>query len=128
MPRWCQHDLTAWFDPMEAPVTHRPTTSDAGPILIVHLQDTMHRMLREVFGIEGYTAQGTKSGEVALRLLRAAEGGMIVYLEVLCLRMRGNEQLHDYIMNREEHAPHVLVLFTGSMFTKEDMKRLRADS
>jgi hypothetical protein len=88
----------------------------------------MQRMLREVFGLEGYVAQGTSSGEVARRLLQAAEGGMIVYLEPALLSVVGNEQLHDYVMNRDGHTPQVWVLLAGTMFREEDMGRLRADS
>jgi hypothetical protein len=40
---------------------------------------------------EGYSTQGVGSGEVALRLLQAAEGGMIVYLEPFFLQVVGNE-------------------------------------
>jgi DNA-binding NtrC family response regulator len=98
------------------------------PILIVHLQDTIRKLLCEFFGLEGYNAQGASSGAEALHLLQAAEGGMIVYFEPLFLRMAGNEQLHDYVMNRDEHTPHVWILVAGSMFTEEDVVRFRADS
>ena len=106
---------------------HGPSRPDAAPILILHLDPFTRRMLKSIYEIEGYIVHETDKRETALGLLQAAEGGMIVYLEVACLRMRDNEQLHDYLMNREEYAPHVFVLFTGSMFTKQDMKRLRAD-
>jgi DNA-binding NtrC family response regulator len=112
---------------MGANMTYRPSVSDAAPVLIVHLDRNLRRMLVEVFELEGYAAQGVRSGEEALRHLQADKGGMIVYLEVLFLRVVGNEQLHDYMIGREERTPHVFVLFTGSMFTEEDVKRLRAD-
>lgn|GEM_PF-5761577 len=109
-------------------MTHQANTQQPAPILIVHLDRYTRKMLLEIFELEGYSAQGTDSGEEALTLLQAAEGGMIVYVEPLLLRMRGNEQLHDYVMSRGEYPPQVWILLAGSMFTEEDMDRLRADS
>ncbi len=70
-------------------------------------------MLREIFHFEGYVAYETDSGEVALRHLQEAEGGMIVYLEPILLRMPGNEQLRDYVMSRDGHRSHVWVLLAS---------------
>jgi DNA-binding NtrC family response regulator len=63
----------------------------SAPILIMHLDGNIRKMLVEVFELEGYSTQGVGSGEVALRLLQAAEGGMIVYLEPFFLQVVGNE-------------------------------------
>jgi hypothetical protein len=54
---------------------------------------------------------------------------MIVYLEPLFLRVRGNEQLHDYVMSRGGHMLHVWV-HLASMYNIEVAARdgLQADS
>ena len=85
-------------------------------------------MLREVFNFEGYVLIETSRGDVALALLQATEGGIIVYLEPLFLGMPGNEQLHDYVMNRDERTPQVWILLRSVYLIEQTLNLLRADS
>jgi DNA-binding NtrC family response regulator len=85
-------------------------------------------MLTEVFDLEGYVAQETNNGEVALSLLQAAEGGMVVYLEPLFLSVRGNEQLHEYVTSRGGHILHAWVLLASMYHIEQAIDHLQADS
>ena len=109
-------------------MTHRPASADAAPILILHIDPTIRRMLKTLFEFEDYITHETGSGGEALRLLQAAESGMIVYLEPLFLRMPGNERLADYVTNRHERTPQVWILLASDYKIGQAMDRLRADS
>jgi DNA-binding NtrC family response regulator len=84
-------------------------------------------MIKEIFALEGYVTQETNQGSEALRLLHAAEDGMIVYLEPLVLQMQGNERLYDFIMDRGLHNPHIFILLASSANLQVAMPALRAD-
>jgi DNA-binding NtrC family response regulator len=106
----------------------QPPTPQPALILIVHLDLYIRKILIEVFELEGYSAHGAGSGEEALRLLQAAEGGMIVYLEPLLLGRPGNEHLHEYVMSGDGHMLHVWVLLANMYHIEQATAPLRADS
>jgi DNA-binding NtrC family response regulator len=102
-------------------------TPHSAPILIVHLDPGTRRMMQEIFALEGYVAQEAGRVAEALRILQAAEDGMIVYLEPLFLHIRGNERLHDYVMERGPHNLHVFILLAAIPNIQAAMAPLRAD-
>jgi CheY-like chemotaxis protein len=99
-----------------------------GPILVVHLQPEIRRLLTEVLEDEGHVIQETALGATALRrLVQTSASGMIVYLEPLLLHVQGNEQLHDYVMGRGVQTPHIFILLAAMADPQSEVAALRAD-
>jgi hypothetical protein len=52
---------------------------------------------------------------------------MIVYVEPLFLRVRDNERLQDYVMDRGEDTPHIFIVFTVLGNLQASITHVRAD-